>query len=90
MEMARSKNVPADHTEFGGGPGLIDNVRRAGRVVGENSGPLVDDRVGEELWEIYATNPADPDSTPEKSDLNAQPRPTPRPWNDPSTAKGTN
>jgi hypothetical protein len=88
--MPRSKNVPAGHTEFGGGPGLIDNVRRSERIVGTEAGPAVDDHVGEELWEIYATNPADPNSTPETSDLNYQPRPTPTPWHDPKTAKGTN
>lgn len=37
--------------------------------------------------EIYFTNPADPDSTPENSVLGG---PIPNtPWADPSTAKGT-
>jgi hypothetical protein len=68
--MPRAGNsLPSDHTEFGGGSGLIDPVRRADRVIGTASGPLVDDRVGEELMEIYATNPADPTSEPSTAKL---------------------
>lgn len=59
-------SLPSDHTEFGGGPGMIDPVRRADRVIGQQAGPVVQG-VGEELWEIYATNPADPTATAEES-----------------------
>ena len=51
--MAYNK-APADHTEFGGGPGLIDPQRRKDRVLEGH----------EELWEIYATDPSDPQSDP--------------------------
>lgn len=54
--MARTK-APKGDTEFGGGPGLIDPERRKERVIGQAAGPLVQG-VAEELWEIYATNPA--------------------------------
>jgi len=68
--MPRAGNsLPSDHSEFGGGSGLIDPVRRADRVIGQNSGPLVDERVNEELMEIYATNPSDATSEPTTSRL---------------------
>jgi hypothetical protein len=44
--------VPKDHTEFGGGPGLIDPMNRADRTLTPE----------EELIEIYATDPAPPRS----------------------------
>jgi hypothetical protein len=49
--------VPRDHTEFGGEPAgkMINEVRRADRVLLPE----------EQLWEIYATNPADATSQPE-------------------------
>lgn len=47
--MPYSKNsIPKDHTEFGGGPGLIDPVLRKDRLLTNE----------EQLIEIYATNPA--------------------------------
>jgi hypothetical protein len=54
--------------EFSGGPGLIDALRRSTRVIGQQSGPLVQG-VGEELMEIYAVDLLDPNSTPETSAL---------------------
>lgn len=49
VDMAYSAgNIPADHTEFGGGPGLIDPQRRKDRVLEPH----------EEIWEIKATNPS--------------------------------
>ena len=61
------KKEPADHTEFGGADDghLIDVQRRMDR----------DLRPEEQLWEIYATDPADPNSTPETADVDAMPRP---------------
>ncbi len=44
-------SIPNDHGEFSGGPGLIDPVLRADRVLS------AEDR----LREIYATNPAPPE-----------------------------
>lgn len=46
--------IPKDHTEFGGGAGLIDSVSRADRALDPE----------QELMEIYATNPADEKSDP--------------------------
>lgn len=48
------KKVPDDHSEFGGGPGLIDPVLRKDRNVTPE----------QELLEIYATDPSDPQSDP--------------------------
>lgn len=64
------KKVPADHSEFGGGPGLIDPVRRADRVIGQETYAIP--MVGEEAMEIYATNPADPAADPATADLKAE------------------
>jgi hypothetical protein len=50
-------SIPEDHTEFGGGPGLVDPQLRKDRVF--DSQPYA------ELWEVYATNPADENSDPE-------------------------
>jgi len=50
--------APKNHGEFSGGPGLVDPEQRKDRNIGPATGPLVDERVGEELLEIYATNPA--------------------------------
>lgn len=48
------KKAPSTHTEFGGGPGLIDPVLRKDRLLtGE-----------QELLEIYATDPTDAQSDP--------------------------
>lgn len=44
-------SIPKGHTEFGGGPGMIDPMRRADRVLEPH----------EQLWEVYATNPAPPE-----------------------------
>lgn len=85
----KGSSLPKTHTEFGGGPGLIDEVRRADRVVGTEAYALGVQGMGEELMEIYATNPADPDSTPQTSDLNYIPRPKPTPTKNAATAKGT-
>lgn len=87
--MPRGKNLPSDHTEFGGGSGLIDDVRRADRVVGQDATATGYTVMNESLMEIYATNPADAKSVPETSDLTASPWPNPAEWDDPSTAKGT-
>lgn len=61
------KKVPKGHSEFGGGPGMIDATRRADRAVGTNTDAMGYQNMGEELWEVYATNPADPESSPETS-----------------------
>lgn len=44
-------SIPLSHTEFGGGPGLIDPEQRKDRVFTE---------LHMQLWETYATNPAPP------------------------------
>jgi hypothetical protein len=80
------RQVGTDEGEFSGGGGLIDPIRRAARVIGQQAGPVVQGP-SEELMEIYATNPTDPDSGPENSEPGVAP--APRPWPDPSTAKGT-
>lgn len=51
--MAYNK-APADHTEFGGGPGLIDPMRRSDRAISPE----------ESMMEIYATDPSDAQSDP--------------------------
>lgn len=45
-------SIPPDHTEFGGGPGLIDPVLRADRVL----------TAEQQRMEIMFTNPAPPDT----------------------------
>lgn len=59
------ESIPKSHTEFGGGPGLIDPVLRADR----NLTPE------QELMEIYATNPSGGQgatgATPEEMAANA-------------------
>jgi hypothetical protein len=82
-----SRTLSADDSEFGDGPGLIDPIRRAERVVGQAATASGYQRAGEEAWEIYATNPADPDADPATSTVGYEPAPVP--WDDPSTAKGT-
>lgn len=74
------RKAPKGHTEFGGGPGLIDPEARKDR----NLTPE------EQLMEIYASNPYDGVTPLEDVDLNYRPLPKPTPWDDPSTAKGTN
>lgn len=73
------RKAPADHSEFGGGPGLIDPESRKDRTIEGH----------QELWEIYASNPNDPTTPQEETDLNYQPRPKPYEWPDPETAVGT-
>lgn len=41
-------NIPPDHSEFGGGPGMIDPMVRQDRALEGH----------QELWEIYATAPS--------------------------------
>lgn len=67
--MASSRKVTKNDSEFGDGKGLIDPIRRAERVVGQEATALGVQRLGEELLEIYATNPANPNSEPATSDL---------------------
>lgn len=71
--------VPKGHTEFGGGPGLIDPEARKDRNL----------TAEEEMLEIYASNPADGKTQMQDVDLDYRPRPKPTVWDDPSTAKGT-
>lgn len=75
--MAYAK-VPADHSEFGGGDGLIDAERRRDRAVTS----------AEERMEIMATNPLDPEADPATTPL-GPPWPAPYEWPDPATAEGT-
>ena len=56
-----ASSIPADHSEFGGGPGMIDPQRRADRVLEPH----------EELWEIKATNPASASATAGEVDATA-------------------
>jgi len=56
-EMAYEK-APANHTEFGGGEGMIDPEMRKDRIIGQSAETLAERHLGEELWEIYATNPS--------------------------------
>lgn len=73
--MAYNK-APAGHTEFGGGPGIIDpELRKDRNVTAEES-----------LVEIYATHPHRADSVPETANINDR---SPLPWPDKSTAVGT-
>lgn len=51
--------VPADHSEFGGGPGLIDPVLRKDRLLSPE----------QERMELMFTRPDDPSSTPESAVL---------------------
>lgn len=44
------ETIPKSHTEFGGGPGMIDPVLREDRIL----------KPEQQLWEIYATEPAPP------------------------------
>lgn len=46
-------NVPSNHSEFSGGPGMIDPVVREDRTL----------ETHQQLWELYATNPASPDES---------------------------
>lgn len=56
------KKAPTDHSEFGGGPGLIDPVLRSDRLLEGH----------QELLEIYATDPSDPGSDPALVNLAAR------------------
>lgn len=73
------RKAPKDHTEFGGGPGLIDPESRKDRNI----------TAEESLFEIYASNPTDGTTPMEEVDLNYRPLPKPTEWDDPETAKGT-
>lgn len=73
------RKAPSNHTEFGGGEGLIDPVLREDRLV----------TAEQALVELYATNPNDANADPATSDIYAIPRPAPTIWEDPSTAIGT-
>jgi hypothetical protein len=52
------KKAPKDHSEFGGGAGMLDAIRRK---------DARDTLSEEQLWEIYATDPADPNADPTTS-----------------------
>lgn len=73
------RKAPKDHSEFGGGPGLIDPESRKDRNLTNE----------EQLLEIYASNPNDGKTPMEDVDLYYRPLPKPTPWDDPDTAKGT-
>jgi hypothetical protein len=73
------KKAPSGHTEFGGGPGLIDPMSRANRNL----------TAEEELLEMYASNPNDGKTPLQEVDLDYRPLPKPTEWDDPKTAKGT-
>lgn len=81
------RKATTEDSEFGDGPGLIDTQRRADRAIGQDADPMGYQRMGEEAWEIYATNPNDPEADPKESVLGVEP--APRVWPDPTTAKGT-
>lgn len=73
------KKAPAGHTEFGGGPGLIDPEARKDRAV----------EPWEAAMEMRASNPLDPKTPIQETDLTAVPMPKPYEWPDKKTAKGT-
>jgi len=73
------RKAPKDHTEFGGGSGLIDPESRKDR----NLSPY------EEMLEMKLSNPNDAKTPVEEVDLNYRPSPKPTEWDDPETAKGT-
>jgi len=52
FELPPTRMIPLDHSEFGGGRGLIDPERRRQRRLEPH----------EEMLEIYATDPALPNS----------------------------
>lgn len=60
------ESVPPGHTQFGGGPGMVDPMVREDRVLEPH----------QEVWEIYATNPAAPAAargdTPEERTARAE------------------
>lgn len=74
------RKAPTGHSEYGGGPGLIDPEVRKDRALSS----------ADELIEIYSTNPTDPDTSPEDVDIHQFPKPVPHIWPDKSTRKGTN
>ncbi len=76
--MSYSK-APSGHTEFGGGPGLIDPELRKDRNL----------TAEEEMMEMKLSNPNDANTAMQDVDLYYQPAPKPTPWDDPTTAKGT-
>lgn len=51
--------TPEGHSEFGGGPGLIDPALRKARILSSD----------EERMEIVATDPADAGSEPTTADI---------------------
>lgn len=82
------RKVGREETEFGGGSGLVDSVLRANRVVGQERTASGWAGLNDETMEIYATNPADPESGQENSDLTFTGQQRRHPV-DPSTAIGT-
>lgn len=57
------KDIPKGHTEFGGGPGMIDPERRKDRVVSAE----------EEMRELYATDNMDSGESLEEVDVPRRP-----------------
>jgi hypothetical protein len=53
------KKIPPEHSEFGGGPGLIDRERRRDRALSS----------AERRMELMFTDPTDPNSRPESARL---------------------
>jgi len=74
--------VPDGHGEYSGGGGLIDESNRKERIFDQGEQGL-------QLTEVYATNPADPESDPLTVGLDPESRRAPRVWRDASTARGT-
>jgi hypothetical protein len=58
--------APSDHTEFGGGGGIMDPKAREDRAFHPNRESHIP------ITEFYATNPADPDSDPTKVPLSRE------------------
>lgn len=56
--MAYPGKAPSGHTEFGGGPGIVDPAARDARAFHASESHIP-------ISEFYATNPADPDSDPQ-------------------------
>jgi hypothetical protein len=71
--------APIDHSEFGGGDGIVDPEVRKDRVLSS----------AQERMEIMFTDPTDPEADPAVVDLTAVPAPAPTRAVDPATAVGT-
>lgn len=63
------QKAPADHTEFGGGPGIMDTEARKDRA-------FRGDQQHIPITEVYATNPADPNSDPTSVPLERERNPS--------------